>query len=45
MVILGKFLSASNIIPLEVIEESIKQNIPEQFIEKNLESIRKGYTN
>jgi len=45
MVMLGKFLSTSKIIPIEVIEESIKQNTPTQFIEKNLEAIRKGYTN
>ena len=43
IVMLGKFLSASNIIPLKMVEEAIVQNIPEQFIEKNLEAIRKGH--
>ena len=42
---LGKFLSTANIIPLEIVEKAITQNTPEQFTEKNLEAVRKGYTN
>lgn len=44
IVMLGKFLSFLKIIPLKVVEDAIIQNTPEQFIEKNLLSIRKGYT-
>ena len=44
IVMLGKFLKTSNIIPLKVVEEAIIQNTPDQFIEKNLEAIRKGYS-
>ena len=43
-VMLGKFLSTTKIIPLEKIEEAIKQNTPEAFIEKNIEAVKKGYT-
>ena len=43
-VMLGKYLSISNIIPLKIIEEAIIQNTPEQFIQKNLEAVRKGNT-
>lgn len=43
-VMLGKFLSISNIIPLKIVEESIIQNTPEHLIKKNLEAIRKGFT-
>ena len=43
-VMLGKFLSTTGIIPLEKIEEAIKQNTPEPFIEKNIEAVKKGYT-
>jgi 2-oxoglutarate ferredoxin oxidoreductase subunit gamma len=42
-VMLGKFLYATNIIPLKIVEEAIMQNTPEQFIKKNLEAVRKGY--
>ena len=41
-VMLGKFLSISDIIPLEVVEEAIKYNAPEKFLDKNLEAIRQG---
>jgi len=43
-VMLGKFLSISEIIPLKLVEEAIIQNTPEQFIEKNLDAVRKGNT-
>jgi 2-oxoglutarate ferredoxin oxidoreductase subunit gamma len=43
-VMLGKFLSTSNIIPLTVVEEAIAKNTPEKFILKNLEAVRKGNT-
>lgn len=42
IVMLGKFLSVSNIIPLKIVEETIIQNTPEKFIEKNLEALKKG---
>jgi Pyruvate/2-oxoacid:ferredoxin oxidoreductase gamma subunit len=29
---------------LKVVEEAIIQNTPDQFIEKNLEAIKKGYS-
>ena len=41
-VMLGKFLSISDIIPLKIVEEAIIQNTPEQFIKKNLDAVRKG---
>ena len=44
IVMLGKFLKTSNIIPLKVVEEAIIQNTPDQFLEKNLEAIKKGYS-
>ena len=43
-VMLGKFLSTTKIIPLEIVEKAIKQNIPEELINKNLEAVRKGIT-
>jgi len=43
-VMLGKFLSAIEIIQLKMIEKAITQNTPEQFVLKNLEAVRKGYT-
>jgi len=43
-VMLGKFLSTTEIIPLKIVEEAIIQNTPEQFIKKNLEAVRKGNT-
>ena len=43
-VMLGKFLSTTGIIPLKIVEEAIMQNTPEQFVLKNLEAVRKGYT-
>ena len=43
-VMLGKLLSTIEIIPLKIVEEAIIQNTPEQFIKKNLEAVRKGYT-
>ena len=43
-VMLGKFLSTTNILPLKVVEEVIIQNSPEQFQMKNLEAMRKGTT-
>lgn len=44
-VMLGKFLSTTEIIPLSIVEEAITQNIPEQFIKQNLAAVRKGYSN
>lgn len=44
IVMLGKFLSISNIIPLKVVEEAIIQNTPEKFLQKNLGAIKKGYS-
>ena len=44
IVMLGKFLKISNIIPLKVVEEALIQNTAVQFKEKNLEAIRKGYS-
>jgi 2-oxoglutarate ferredoxin oxidoreductase subunit gamma len=41
-VMLGKFVSTTNIIPLKIVEEAILQNTPEQFIKKNLEAVKKG---
>ena len=41
LVMLGKFLFTTNIIPLKIVEEAIKRNTPEQFIKKNLEAVRK----
>ncbi len=43
-VMLGKFLSTTQIIPLEIVEKAIKQNIPEKLIMKNLEAVRIGST-
>ena len=42
-VMLGKFLSTTNIMPLKIVEEVIMRNTPEQFIKKNLEAVRKAY--
>ena len=39
---LGKFLSNTDIIPLEIVEKAIVQNTSKQFIEKNLDALRKG---
>jgi 2-oxoglutarate ferredoxin oxidoreductase subunit gamma len=41
-VMLGKFLSATDMIPLEIVEKAIIENTPKQSIEKNLEALRKG---
>jgi len=43
-VMLGKFLSTTKIIPFKIVEEAIRQIIPEQFIKRNLEAMRKGST-
>ena len=43
-VMLGKFLSTNEIIPLKIVEEAIIQNIPEQYIKQNLAAVRKGYS-
>jgi len=43
-VMLGKFLSTVEIIQLKMVEKAITQNTPEQFVSKNLEAVRKGYT-
>lgn len=43
-VMLGKFLSITEIMPLKMVEEAIIQDVPEQFIKQNLEAVRKGYT-
>ena len=43
-VMLGKFLSTTEIIPLKMVEEAIIQSTPEPFIKKNLEAVKKGYT-
>lgn len=43
-VMLGKFLSSTEIMPLKLVEEAIIQNVPEQFIKQNLAALRKGYT-
>lgn len=43
-VMLGKFLSTTDIIPLKIVEEAIMHNTPEKFIKKNLEAVRKGNT-
>ena len=41
-VMLGKFLSISNIIPIKVVEDAITYNTPEKFLDKNLEALRRG---
>jgi Pyruvate/2-oxoacid:ferredoxin oxidoreductase gamma subunit len=43
-VMLGKFMSTVEIIQLKMIEKAIAHNTPEQFVSKNLEALRKGYT-
>lgn len=43
-VMLGKFLYTTKIIQSKMIEKAITQNTPEQFVSKNLEAVRKGYT-
>jgi 2-oxoglutarate ferredoxin oxidoreductase subunit gamma len=43
-VMLGKFLSTTGIVPLKIVEETIMHNTPKQFINNNLEAVRKGST-
>lgn len=43
-IMLGKLLSISNMFPLKVVEDAIIQNVPEKFIQKNLDALRKGNT-
>lgn len=43
-VMLGKFLSTTEIIPLKIVEEAMIKNIPDQFIKQNLAAIKKGYS-
>ena len=43
-VMLGKFLSNTEFIPLKIAEEAIIQNVPEKFIKQNLAALRKGYS-
>jgi len=43
-VMLGKFLSNIDFLNLQTVEKAITQNTPEEFISKNLEALRKGYS-
>jgi Pyruvate/2-oxoacid:ferredoxin oxidoreductase gamma subunit len=43
-VMLGKFLSITEIIPLKTVEEAILKNTPKELIKKNLDAVRKGNT-
>ena len=43
LVMLGKFISVTKIMPLKIIEEAIKEITPEKFIMKSLEALKKGY--
>jgi Pyruvate/2-oxoacid:ferredoxin oxidoreductase gamma subunit len=43
-VMLGKFLSNTEIMSLKLVEEAIMQNVPKQFIKQNLAALRKGFT-
>jgi 2-oxoglutarate ferredoxin oxidoreductase subunit gamma len=43
LVMLGKFMSITRILPLKIIEEAIKDITPEKFIMKSLEALKKGY--
>ena len=43
LVMLGKFISVTKIIPLKIIEKAIKEITPKKFIMKSIEALKKGH--
>jgi 2-oxoglutarate ferredoxin oxidoreductase subunit gamma len=41
-VMLGRFITTTRMFTLKMVEKAIKENTPEEFVEKNLEALKKG---